>query len=130
MTEQEIPKILVVAEGEYPSKVDSMNYTEISKEDGQNIAEYDVVIVDLTGMDLERAKTLQESPLFGMKRIHDHLWARHDLILILDKQYVNSYSSSIYTVKSKREKLRKTKLQRKLCKLKEFSNGMWIGRRF
>lgn len=86
LEEERSLRVLVIAEGKYPSQVDSISYAVLFEGDGVNIGDYDVVIMDLTEMDPERAKTIFESPLLGKKRIHDHLWARHDLILILDKQ--------------------------------------------
>ena len=73
------PRTLVIAEGDYP-EVDIVGYSDPFP----NVAEYDVVILDLVNLHGDKIEILQEKPELSKKRIHDLLWAGHSLILITD----------------------------------------------
>lgn len=75
----EVPRTLVIADGDYP-EVDSVGYSDCFP----NVAEYDVVILDLVNLNGDKAKILQEIPELSEICIHNLLWAGHKLILITD----------------------------------------------
>ncbi|MBU7028276.1 MAG: hypothetical protein HXS48_15195 [Theionarchaea archaeon] len=84
MNGEKKPKILVIAKGNYPEEVDSANYEEMTLECHPNIAEYDIVVLDLVNVDPSSARILTQAPAFDRKCIHNLLWAGHKLILITD----------------------------------------------
>jgi hypothetical protein len=89
-------KILVIADGKYPKEIDSINYFEAAKGKLPNIAEYDVVIIDLVQIDTNKAKVIMESPQLTSKCFHNLLWSKHELILISDGKYQNIESNGGY----------------------------------
>lgn len=88
MTEKKNTEILIIAEGCYPSGVDHVGYSDIGAGSVPNIAEYDKVIIDLVNMNEDCHWDFLRSPQFNIKAFHNLLWAKHELILILDKQLV------------------------------------------
>jgi len=82
-----IPKILVIANGNYPKEVTSVSFIEASSGKIPNIAEYDIVIIDLVKVDSFKGEVIMESPQLSKKCIHNLLWAGHELILITDGNY-------------------------------------------
>jgi len=87
----DIPKILVISEGNFPKEVDSFDWNKVFIGDLPNISEYDVVIINLSNMTSNKAKTLLETPELSLRSIHNLLWANHELILITDgKEAVRS----------------------------------------
>ena len=83
------PKILVIADGNYPEEVDSVSYLDVISKRVPNIAEYDVVIMDFVKVDSTRAKAILETPQLKRKCIHNLLWAGHELIIITDGVHKN-----------------------------------------
>lgn len=86
-------RILVIADGKYPKEIDSVNFIEASKGKLPNIAEYDVVIIDLVNIDSTKVKVIMESPQLTSKCFHNLLWSKHELILLSDGKYQNIKSN-------------------------------------
>ena len=83
------PKILIIADGNYPKQVDSVNYTDVLSGNISNIAEYDIVIIDLVRITPYKAQAIMETPELRKDCFHNLLWANHELILITDGRYKN-----------------------------------------
>jgi len=79
-----IPKILVISEGDFPKEVESRTWEDVGNGTIPNIAEFDIVILNVVRMSIQKAWNIKNAPKFDIKTIHNLLWGGSELILITD----------------------------------------------
>ncbi len=79
-------KILVISKGNFPKGITHKQYHELDNET-INIAEYDIVIINLVDLNQYDIENLYLSKsAITMSKIHDLLWSNKHLILIYDNK--------------------------------------------
>ncbi|MDD5447367.1 MAG: hypothetical protein PHY36_05760 [Methanocellales archaeon] len=82
MEGDEIPRILIISEGDFPKDVESRTWLDVGLHKIPNISEFDIVILNL--LDLNKGKDIDDNPQLNLKKIHNLLWNGSELIIITD----------------------------------------------
>ncbi|MFC1786958.1 hypothetical protein ACFLY8_02880 [Halobacteriota archaeon] len=66
MEGDEIPRILIISEGDFPKDVESRTWFDVKLHKIPNIAEFDIVILNL--LDLNKGEYIEDNPKLNLKK--------------------------------------------------------------